>query len=166
VLENRTYIYNFDEMRLIDAIETYPNLKGLVAINPDPNNTVLATPDPQKGHVRLNVYEKNKSFNIPAHQASLSALCLNQAGTLLATASEKGTLIRLFDTNTCQCIQELRRGKEKADINCITIDKRSQRLACSSDRNTIHIFTVSIDQGPTGVIKNETEEELKEGDKD
>jgi len=25
VLENRTYIYNFEELRLIDAIETCPN---------------------------------------------------------------------------------------------------------------------------------------------
>lgn len=45
VLESRTYIYNFDELRLIDAIETCPNPKGLVALNPDPENTVLATPD-------------------------------------------------------------------------------------------------------------------------
>lgn len=46
VLELRTYIYNFEELRLIDAIETCPNHKGLVALNPDPENTVLATPDP------------------------------------------------------------------------------------------------------------------------
>jgi hypothetical protein len=45
VLENRTYIYNFDDLRLIDAIETCPNPKGLVALNPDPDNSVLATPD-------------------------------------------------------------------------------------------------------------------------
>ena len=46
VLELRTYIYNFEELRLIDAIDTCPNAKGLVALNPDPENTVLATPDP------------------------------------------------------------------------------------------------------------------------
>lgn len=45
VLENRTYIYNFDDLRLIDAIETCSNQKGLVALNPDPENAVLATPD-------------------------------------------------------------------------------------------------------------------------
>lgn len=67
VLESRTYIYNFDELRLIDAIETCLNPKGLVALNPDPENTVLATPDQQKGYVRVNNYEKNKSIKIPAH---------------------------------------------------------------------------------------------------
>lgn len=104
VLEHRTYIYNFEELRLIDAIETCQNVKGLVAINPDQENTVLATPDAQKGYVRLNIYEKNKCLKIPAHQAGLSAMCLNYAGTLLATASEKGTLIRIASTETGQTI--------------------------------------------------------------
>jgi len=67
VLENRTYIYNFDDLRLIDAIETCVNPKGLVALNPDPDNAVLATPDQNKGLVRVNVYDKNKSIKIPAH---------------------------------------------------------------------------------------------------
>ena len=67
MLETRTYIYNFDDLRLIDAIETCQNTKGLVALNPDPENAVLATPDQQKGFVRVNVYEKNKSIKIPAH---------------------------------------------------------------------------------------------------
>lgn len=67
VLENRTYIYNFDDLRLIDAIETCVNPKGLVALNPDPDNAVLATPDQYKGFVRVNVYDKNKSIKIPAH---------------------------------------------------------------------------------------------------
>ena len=100
VLENRTYIYNFDDLRLIDAIETCVNPKGLVALNPDPDNAVLATPDQNKGFVRVNVYDKNKSIKIPAHQNALSALCLNYAGTLLATAGERGTIIRIFSTDS------------------------------------------------------------------
>lgn len=144
VLENRTYIYNFDELRLIDAIETCSNLKGLVALNPDPENTVLATPDQTKGNVRVNNYEKNKSIKIPAHQAALYAMCLNYAGTLLATASDKGTLIRIFSTETGNCLQELRRGREKADIYSITFDLKSQWLSCASDRSTIHIFAINV----------------------
>ena len=100
VLDNRTYIYNFDDLRLIDAIETCTNTRGLVALNPDPENAVLATPDKVPGHVRVNAYEKNKSIQIPAHQNPLAAICLNFAGTFLATASDKGTLIRIFSTET------------------------------------------------------------------
>ena len=115
VLDNRTYIYNFDDLRLIDAIETCANPKGLVAINPDPENSVLVTPDKKKGYIKINSYEKNKSLpSIQAHQAALSALCLNYAGTFLATTSEKGTLIRIVSTDTGDILQELRRGRQEA----------------------------------------------------
>ena len=67
MLDNRTYIYNFDELRLIDAIETCSNTSGLVALNPDSENAVLATPDTTKGYVRVNNYEKNRCIKIPAH---------------------------------------------------------------------------------------------------
>ena len=51
----------------------------------------------------------------------------------------------------------MRRGKEKADIYSICFDKKSQRLACTSDRNTIHIFKVNHDV--TNNVKLSDEEE-------
>ena len=44
----------------------------------------------------------------------LSALELNSNGTLLATASEKGTIIRIYDLKDGVILQELRRGSEYA----------------------------------------------------
>lgn len=107
------------------------------------------------------MYEKNKSIKIPAHQAALSALCLNYQGTLLATASDKGTLLRIFSTETGHPLQELRRGAEKADIYSICFDMQSQWLACSSDRSTIHIFSIKPKYDTTAGIKLSDEEENK-----
>ena len=67
VLETRIYVYNFADLRLIDAIDTCFNPKGICALSPDPNISILATPDKQKGHVKLTIYEKNNSFVIAAH---------------------------------------------------------------------------------------------------
>jgi WD40 repeat protein len=37
----------------------------------------------------------------------------------------------------------VRRGSDKAEIYSISFDKNSNWIACSSDKGTIHIFTVS-----------------------
>jgi WD40 repeat protein len=142
VLENRIYVYNFADLRLIDAIDTCFNPKGICALSPDPNISVLATPDKQKGHVKITIYEKNHTHIIPAHQSSVSCLTLNFSGTLLATASDKGTLIRIFSTEDGTPLQEVRRGSDKAEIFSISFDKHSNYIACSSDKGTIHIFIV------------------------
>jgi WD40 repeat protein len=84
---------------------------------------VLATPDKQKGHVKITIYEKNYTSIIQAHQSSLSCLALNYSGSLLATASDKGTLIRLFSTEDGSPLQEVRRGTDKAEIYSIAFDK-------------------------------------------
>jgi hypothetical protein len=45
VLEQRVYVYNFADLRLIDAIDTCNNPKGICALNPDGKDTaILATP--------------------------------------------------------------------------------------------------------------------------
>ena len=67
-------------------------------------------------------------------------MCPN--GYKLATASEKGTIIRIFDVCKGECLQELRRGSEYATIYSLAYDIKSQWLACSSDSGTIHIFAL------------------------
>ena len=41
----------------------------------------------------------------------------------------------------------MRRGSDKAEIFSIAFDKNSNWIACSSDKGTIHIFTVSKNTG-------------------
>ena len=55
-----------------------------------------------------------------------------------------------------QPLQEVRRGSERAEIYSICFDMKSQRLACSSDHGTIHVFQVQLDT--TGGMKLSNEE--------
>lgn len=143
VLEYKIYVYNFADLKLLDHIETYQNTKGLCAICPYTPSTVLVCPGLQKGHVRCELYDTGKTQLIPAHEGALSCLALNSDGTRLATASEKGTLIRVFNTHTGQALQELRRGSDRAEIYSLAFNPTTEWLACSSDKGTVHIFSLS-----------------------
>lgn len=83
-----------------------------------------------------------ETHSIEAHNSSVSCITLNFEGTLLATASDKGTIIRLFNPATGEAVKELRRGSDKAEIYSITIDVESKWLGCTSDKGTVHIFAL------------------------
>ena len=57
VLEQRIYVYQFSDLKLLDAIETSPNPKGLCALSANPkNNCLLVCPDKTKGNIRIKNY--------------------------------------------------------------------------------------------------------------
>jgi len=47
-LEHKIYVYDFSHLKLLDHIETIGNPRGLCALCPDPQNTVLVCPGLQK----------------------------------------------------------------------------------------------------------------------
>lgn len=62
-----------------------------------------------------------------AHQGEITCLALNRPGTLLASASSKGTLIRIWDTVRKTKIVELRRGSDPATLYWYVV---SHHLCC------------------------------------
>jgi len=142
VLEHKIYVYNFADLKLVDHIETMTNTQGLCALCPAPQSTVLVCPSLQKGHIRIELYDLKKTTLIPAHEAPLGCFALNAKGTRLATASERGTLVRIWDTVSGDKLQELRRGADVAEIYSICFSKDSKWLTLSSDKNTVHVFAL------------------------
>ncbi|KAL3801502.1 hypothetical protein HJC23_000940 [Cyclotella cryptica] len=124
VLRDRVYVYNFSDLGLLDKVHTGDNPRGLVGISMDNggvggstveraedvlgvgvvgsrghrNGLVLACPSTQRGQVRVELYGLRRTTFVDAHESALGALALSVDGSLLATASERGTVIRLFDT--------------------------------------------------------------------
>ncbi len=52
-------------------------------------------------------------------------------------------MIRIFRAEDGSFLQELRRGAEKAEIYSLAFDSVSKFVACSSDRGTVHIFSLT-----------------------
>jgi hypothetical protein len=70
---------------------------------------VLACPGLARGSIRVELYDINKAMLIKAHDAELAQFSLNVDGSRIASASEKGTLIRIWDCFTGDPLRELRR---------------------------------------------------------
>jgi len=121
-----------------------------VAISSDRNINIIAYPDKTKGYVKVKKIEIISSSSqsdiqstISCHDSPIAFLALNSNGSLLATSSDKGTVIKIFKSDTGMLLQELRRGTEKAEIFYISFHETSKFLVCSSDRGTIHIFALN-----------------------
>ena len=85
---------------------------------------------------------------IQAHKTPISSLALNSTGTMLATASDKGTVIRVFSVPGAQKLFQFRRGSYPARIYNISFNAVSSLLCVSSDTETVHVFKLA--QGTKG----------------
>jgi WD40 repeat protein len=88
------------------------------------------------------VAEKSLSSSIQAHDTELGAISVNPEGTLIASASQKGTIIRIFSADGGEKLQELRRGSDSAIISSIVFHPTLHLIAVTSDKSSIHLFEI------------------------
>ena len=152
---------------------------GLMAISSNPGSTLLALPGRQPGHVQLislppcpfpdnvppvpTIPNTFRSPIILAHTHPLSSLSCTNDGSKIITTSERGTLLRVWDTGRGHLERELRRGVDRAVMwgatfeppapiirsgTGISVDNsQSHRdlgdVAGWSDKGTIHVWSSS-----------------------
>lgn len=107
VLEHKIYVYNFDNLKVLHQIETLSNINGLCALSPASTSCVLACPGQRRGEVRIELYSEKKTRFVQAHESSLACMALTSNGSLLATASMRGTIINIFSTADGMKVQEV-----------------------------------------------------------
>ncbi|KAA8581752.1 hypothetical protein FQN60_003333 [Etheostoma spectabile] len=133
-LEESVYIHNIKDMKLLKTLLNTPiNPTGLCALSVNHSNSYLAYPG-SATIGEITVYDANNLSTltlIQAHDSPLAALTFNASGSKLASASEKGTVIRVFSIPEGQRLFEFRRGMKSAD---------TQFLCASSNTETVHIF--------------------------
>ena len=143
VCEKKIYIFNINTLDTIDMYDTFENINGIISLSTADFISILAFPYEKKGQVRLvNFNSHTQPPIIEAHESGIACLSINVNATLLATASDKGTLIRVFNISDGKLIAELRRGSKNSEINCIVFDKNNKFIGCASESGTIHIFSI------------------------
>jgi len=149
-LEESLYIHNIRDMKVLHTIrDTPPNPRGLCTLSINSDNCYLAYPgSTTTGEVQLfDAFNLQAKLMIPAHDSPLAAIAFNPTGTKLATASERGTVIRIFGVQDGARLMEFRRGvKRCAHVYSLAFSQESDLLALSSNTETIHIFKLDGSQ--------------------
>ena len=160
ICSDNIILINTKTMKIVKNINTINNPRGISSISNDPNKYILTFPDYYKGNIILFNFEdleKSKEEEIinirkldnkesiikNAHKGNINNLSLNYNGTKLASASDRGTLIRIFNTQTKSQINEFRRGSTEANIYSLNFSFDDSFLGLTSDHDSCHIFLLN-----------------------
>jgi hypothetical protein len=140
------------------------NKPGLMGVATAPGSTLLVMPGRQAGHVQLvslspcpplptGTTSRNppqyRSPIILAHTHPLSTLACTANGSHVLTTSERGTLLRVWDTSRGRLERELRRGMDRADMWGVKFEdevsegdraRKGGMVVGWSDKGTVHVW--------------------------
>ncbi|KAI6249119.1 Autophagy-related protein 18 [Erysiphe necator] len=167
ILEEEIYLYDISNMTLLYTISTSPNPNAICAFASSSDNCYIAYPlpkpreetahrrpshapplsnyvPPTTGDVLIFDTLKLEALNVVgAHRSPLSCIALNNEGTLLATASVTGTIIRVFSLPKGTKLYQFRRGTYPSTIYSLSFNLSSTLLCVSSATDTVHIFRLT-----------------------
>lgn len=122
VLDRTVRVYHLNLSPTADPVPQRPRYKLATALNPrglcclsshEGAPPVLAFPGTARGRVRVVHLGTTKEQGattrlVAAHSSDVGCMALTPDGTILATASVKGTLVRVFSTMDGTCLQQVR----------------------------------------------------------
>ncbi|CCJ28571.1 unnamed protein product [Pneumocystis jirovecii] len=170
VLEEQIYIYDISNMKLLHTIETSPNPSAVCSLSYSSENCYIAYPLPNllSSGLHTSTYRLKMSHSkssvlsgdvllfdaltlqpiniVKAHKSPLAFISLNNSGTLLATSSDRGTVIRIFSIPCGTKLYEFRRGTSLAKIYSINFSLTSNFLCVTSNTETVHIYKLFPDE--------------------
>lgn len=142
VVEKKICIFDWAGT-LLSTKTTYSNDKGLCVISKDLE--VVVTLGTKKGEIAVWKHMKDIYKTIDAHTTNLEAIAVSTNGKYVATASETGTLIKVFNTETCNLEYEFRRGAKSAVVYDLAFNSDATILALVSGNGTVHLFELYND---------------------
>ena len=104
VMKNALHMYNLADLDFFGALQTVDNENGICALNSTTDTFVLAVlsdNSPMKAFIQVLNNERNQK-EIRCHSQPIAQLALNHDGRFLATVSQEGKRIKIFNTNSGQ----------------------------------------------------------------
>ena len=130
----------------LGVYETATNKFGLCSLG----NKKMVIPGRSKGQIQIVDLRTQRISILPAHESNIRMFAMDKDESVLATAGDKGTLIKLWSTDQEASLTQFRRGLEQASIFSIAFSPSGEQMAVTSDKSTIHVFDMPWrqDQAP------------------
>lgn len=140
-------IFALDSMDVVKKVMTKANPYSIFTCSYGESIRVLAYPsaDRKAGFFTMYNLASNREKIVEAHSHDIECLEMDYSGTMIASASKKGTIIRVFRVKDGSVLQELRRGIDNARISSLSFDVSGHMLALSSDSGTVHVYMVQTE---------------------
>lgn len=154
VTRRHSMLYSLSNMEMIYDTKTDSNPGGVCALSSARGNIFLC-PGIQPGSVRIYDYITKMDKIVKCHEHPLKFIALNTtyaardsrsshvADSMFVTASEHGTLIKVFDVEQQTKLMEFRRGGDASEIYSVTFSRDSKCLAATSSKGTVHVYSLS-----------------------
>ena len=157
VEERRAVVHDLSTLAVQRVIDTPPNPRGVVALASDPDASALAVPSAADSGV-VHVHDcvnHHVACEVRAHDSPIAALALTPNGRMLATASEKGTVVRVHVLPAARLCYTFRRGAVPANVRTLAFGPPAAAamgfaylLLASTDKGTAHVFRVEGEPQP------------------
>mmetsp|Transcript_8422 Transcript_8422/g.22492 ORF Transcript_8422/g.22492 Transcript_8422/m.22492 type:complete len:391 (+) Transcript_8422:92-1264(+) len=160
VLHSRAFVYELHTLDLLRTIDTPANPLGTSCLSCSlEGGSMLALPfHPACGTLRVYNLMKNGGdvlAEVEAHKTQLAVLAWSSCATLLASASTKGTVIRVHRLPQGTKAFTFRRGTYPAAIYDLAFSPEGHEpslLCASSSHGTIHVFRLE-DPSSTALVR-------------
>ena len=156
---NRNYILIYDEFEI--KLFNFNKLELKKTINYKNNkcfdlslhyHNYLVTSN-SKGYITLYNIDEDKQIYFKGHENNIQYLKISRMTKYIASVSEDGKKIKLFDLHTNRLIKVLYRGLISSSIICIEFDITDKYILVYSDTGTIHIYSI-LDDNSSSVMNN------------
>ena len=143
ICQKKIYIFDFNTYDLIEKIDTGDNVRGLFAINNNPDFTIMAYPAIKDlNKISLKKIKEEKPYSYILNDENIGFLTINYDGNLIAVANDKGTLVKIYNCKNGELLKEFERGRSKVEYIFVCFDNKNKFMAISSNKGTIHIFSM------------------------
>lgn len=151
--DEKIFILKTENFKCIACVNDF-NIIQNVCLSTNIEYCLMAyTNNESQGYVHIFDCFNGNSVNVVyCHKSNIAVLSFSCTGKILATASFKGTIIKLFDSVSGEPLQQFQRGINIAKIFVVLFINNDQDLVVTSSTGTLHIFQIGVEQGVSRVL--------------